>query len=62
MAGSYDSRIQEEVVRLKEKFGLFVNPRRIEEPATIVDEFGRILIWHLPGILSKSHLVIAFWL
>jgi hypothetical protein len=59
MAGGYGSRIQEEVVRLKEKFGLSINPGQMEEPATIVDKFGRIIIWHLPGILSESRLVIA---
>ena len=29
----------------------------IQDPATIVDRHGRVITWHLPGILSRARVV-----
>lgn len=37
----------------------FVNPELgdLDEPSTVVDKFGRIMVWYLPGILHRSLIV-----
>ena len=31
----------------------------IAVPATVIDSHGRIIAWHLPGILTESRMVIS---
>jgi hypothetical protein len=57
MAGDYESRIDNELARLKKKFKMPGGSGYIDEPATVVDKFGRILLWYLPGIISTSRIV-----
>ena len=33
------------------------NDRPINEPAIVVDRHGKILVWYLPGALSKARQV-----
>lgn len=37
----------------------FKNPElgHLDEPATILDRYGRIMVWHLPGIFVSSRIV-----
>ena len=41
----------------------FTNPELgyIDEPATVVDLHGNIMVWYLPDILGGKHMVIS-WL
>jgi hypothetical protein len=57
-AGTYIEveRLELEVNRLKKYFQL---PQIgfLDEPSTIIDKHGRILLWHLPDILSVERIV-----
>jgi hypothetical protein len=57
-AGTYIEveRLEHEVDQLKKYFDL---PQLsfLHEPSTIVDGHGRILVWHLPDILSVQRVV-----
>jgi hypothetical protein len=57
MAGNYRSKIKEEVDRMQKMFQPLQSSGVIDEPAVITDKFGRIIIWHLPRILSNSRVV-----
>ena len=57
MGRNYESRIKNELARLKNLFQMPDSSEHIDEPATIVDKFGRILLWHLPDIISELRIV-----
>ena len=57
MAGDYESRIDNELARLKKKFRIPDGSGYINKLATVVDKFNRIMLWHLPGIISTSRIV-----
>ena len=44
--------------RLLQEFPPLFTPTRLEtEPCIIIDKDGRILLWYLPGILTKKRVV-----
>jgi hypothetical protein len=57
MAGDHEARIDNELAHLKKKFKIPDGSGYIDEPATVVDKFGCIMLWHLPGIISASRIV-----
>jgi hypothetical protein len=50
-------RIQEEIARMQKTFPIPEGLGSSEEPATVVDKYGRIFVWHLPDIFSESRVV-----
>jgi hypothetical protein len=49
-----------EILRLSKYFNLPQCEAHIEEPSTVVDKFGRIVTWHLPGIMWQPRIVSHF--
>ena len=55
---NYEERMKEEICRMKKILNTPDGmPKRLDEPAIVVDKFGRIVVWYLPGILSTSRIV-----
>jgi hypothetical protein len=52
-----EERVKEELVRVGKYIQLPETERHCDEPQTIVDVHGRILVWSLPGILSAKRVV-----
>jgi hypothetical protein len=50
-------RVKEELARVGKYIQLPETERHCDEPQTIVDIHGRILVWSLPGILSAKRVV-----
>jgi hypothetical protein len=44
----------------EERLGLFFSQQHVgtlEEPTTIMDKFGSILVWHLPDVMTQLRVV-----
>jgi hypothetical protein len=52
-----EDRAKEELARIGKYFELPETEKHHEEPQTILDVHGRILVWSLPGILSAKRVV-----
>jgi hypothetical protein len=52
-----ENRARNELVRLSKYFLLPDQQQDLKEPGTILDRDGRIMVWFLPGILSKKRVV-----
>jgi len=52
-----EDRAREELARIGKYFELPETEKHHEEPQTILDVHGRILVWSLPGILSTQRVV-----
>jgi hypothetical protein len=52
-----EDRAREELARIGKYFELPETDKHHEEPQTILDVHGRILVWSLPGILSTRRVV-----
>jgi hypothetical protein len=52
-----EKRANDELVRLSKYFSLPDQQQDWTEPGTILDCHGRIMVWFLPGILSKRRVV-----
>ena len=57
MTADYRSKIREEVIRMQNLFQPLQPSKHNDELAIVTDRFGRIIVWHLPGILSDSRVV-----
>jgi len=57
MSGDYISRIKEEVAQLNKKFPISNHSRHSNEPATVLDAYGHIMVWHLPDVISSLRVV-----
>jgi hypothetical protein len=57
IVGDYEKRVNDEVARLQNRFQSGQGKQHSDEPAVVLDRFGRIMVWHLPGILSDTRIV-----
>jgi hypothetical protein len=54
---NFEETTGKEIKRLRNLFSLPNGIQNLDEPATVVDLFGKILLWYLPGILSRKRVV-----
>jgi hypothetical protein len=55
---NHKQRVKEEICHMKEILNTPDGmPEHLNEPAIVVDKFGRIVVWYLPSIISTSCIV-----